>query len=337
MLLYLKKRIALKPEWPLPSATLRKRTAQCLDAGTSGDTLSRSVDLFLIVLISLNVLATILESVEPLIARHAEAFQRFELFSVLVFTLEYFLRLWSSPDAAAQSARPSRLKFALSPGAIIDLLAILPFYLSFFIGMDLRFLRAVRLIRVFKLTRYSTTMQVILGVIRAELGTFTAAFALMLVLLVLASSGMYLIEKDIQPDTFGSIPAAMWWAMATLTTVGYGDAIPVTPAGKLFGSCITLIGVGMVALPAGILASGFSEQLRRSREQWEDQLATALEDGTVDSAEHQALEDLRQRLGISAEDADLLHRTYLRDHTSHADRCPHCHTQLETPSRAQIH
>ena len=324
----------------MPSTTLRKRTAQCLDAGTSGDLLSRTVDLFLITLISLNVLATILESVEPLMARHAQAFARFELFSVLVFTLEYFLRVWSSPDATAASAsasRRSRLRFALSPGAIIDLLAILPFYLSFFIGMDLRFLRAFRLIRVFKLTRYSTTMQVILGVIRAELGTFTAAFALMLVLLVLASSGMYLIERDVQPETFGSIPAAMWWAMATLTTVGYGDAIPVTAAGKLFGSCITLIGVGMVALPAGILASGFSEQLRRSREQWEDQLATAMEDGLVDGKEHQALEDLRQRLGISAEDAELLHRAYLRDHTTPEERCPHCQGQIETLSPAQIH
>ena len=306
----------------MPSTTLRKRTAQCLDAGTSGDKLSRTVDLCLITLISLNVLATILESVDTLMAQHAQAFATFELFSVMVFTVEYLLRVWSSPDAAVEgaSASPrSRVRFALSPGAIIDLLAILPFYLSFFIGIDLRFLRAFRLVRVFKLTRYSTTMQVILGVIRAELGTFTAAFALMLVLLVLASSGMYLIEKDIQPETFGSIPAAMWWAMATLTTVGYGDAIPITPAGKLFGSCITLIGVGMVALPAGILASGFSEQLRRSREQWEDQLATAMEDGVMDGREHQALEDLRQRLGISAEDAELLHRAYLRDHT-HAGR-----------------
>ena len=216
----------------MPSTTLRTRTAQCLDAGTSG------------------------------------------------------------------------VRFALSPGAIIDLLAILPFYLSFFIGIDLRFLRAFRLVRVFKLTRYSTTMQVILGVIRAELG---------------------------------SIPAAMWWAMATLTTVGYGDAIPITPAGQLFGSCITLIGVGMVALPAGILASGFSEQLRRSREQWEDQLAAAMEDGVMDGKEHQALEDLRQRLGISAEDAELLHRAYLRDHTTPEERCPHCQGQIETLSPAQIH
>ncbi len=322
----------------MPSTTLRKRTAQCLDAGTSGDKLSRTVDLCLITLISLNVLATILESVDTLMAQHAQAFATFELFSVMVFTVEYLLRVWSSPDAAVEgaSASPtSRVRFALSPGAIIDLLAILPFYLSFFIGIDLRFLRAFRLVRVFKLTRYSTTMQVILGVIRAELGTFTAAFALMLVLLVLASSGMYLIEKDIQPETFGSIPAAMWWAMATLTTVGYGDAIPITPVGKLFGSCITLIGVGMVALPAGILASGFSEQLRRSREQWEDQLAAAMEDGVMDGREHQALEDLRQRLGISAEDAELLHRAYLRDHTTLGERCPHCQGELETVSAMQ--
>jgi voltage-gated potassium channel len=307
--------------------TFRKRVAQCLATDTSGDAMSRVVDLFLITLISLNVMAIILESVPAVMEQHSNTLYQFELFSVAVFSVEYALRLWSSPELGdARFAHPvlGRARFSLTPFAIIDLLAIAPFYLGFLVGMDLRFLRVVRLVRIFKLTRYSTTMQLILNVFRAEASTFAAAFALMLILLVLASSGIYLLENDVQPEVFGSIPAAMWWAMATLTTVGYGDAIPISPVGKFFGGCITLIGVGMVALPAGILASSFSEQLRMHREQWQDRLATAMEDGHVDGAEMQQLDTLRQRLGMSATDTDLLYRAFLREHGSDQTTCPHC-------------
>ncbi|MCB1686127.1 MAG: ion transporter, partial [Pseudomonadales bacterium] len=284
----------------MSSQRLRLRVAACLDARRTGDRLSQAVDLFLIALISLNVVAIVAESVPSLSRANRSAFDVFERFSVAVFTVEYLLRIWSAPDS--QDTRFSdttmgRLRFALTPAAIVDLLAIAPYYLSMFFGMDLRFLRVIRLLRVFKLTRYSATVQMILSVFRAEASAFIASFALMLVLLVLASSGIYLIEHQVQPDKFGSIPAAMWWAMATLTTVGYGDTIPITALGKFFGGCITLIGVGMVALPAGILASSFSEQLRRQRETYSSHIASALSDGVVDAEEAKALEDLRQRLG----------------------------------------
>lgn len=311
----------------MDSGTLRRRVAQCLETGTSGDVLSRTVDVFLIILIAANVVAIILESVPGVVQSHAAALHGFELFSVVVFTAEYVLRIWSAPaldDARFEHPLLGRARYAMTPFAIIDLLAIVPFYLGFLFGMDLRFLRVVRLVRVFKLTRYSTTMQLILNVFRAEASTFTAAFALMLILLVLASSGIYLLENDVQPEAFGSIPSAMWWAMATLTTVGYGDAIPITPVGKFFGGCITLIGVGMVALPAGILASSFSEQLRLHREKWEDELATALEDGVVDGEEMRQLDTLRQQLGMSETDAQLLYRAFLREHGSEHTVCPHC-------------
>lgn len=307
---------------------LRQRIAVCLDVHRPHDSLSLMVDVFLIGLITLNVIAIIAESVPSIASVYQPAFQSFELFSVAVFTVEYCLRLWSCPDSTDGSYAGSftgRVKFALTPGALIDLLAILPFYLGFLIGMDLRFLRVIRLLRVFKLTRYSATVQMIVSVFKSEASAFIAAFALLLVLLILASSGIYLIEQDVQPEVFGSIPAAMWWAMATLTTVGYGDAIPITPMGKFFGGCITLIGVGMVALPAGILASSFSEQLRRQREQYGDSLASALEDGVVTEDERHTLEKLQTRLGITDEDAQLLLRAQQREHP---ECCPHCSQPL---------
>lgn len=307
--------------------TFRMRVAQCLETGTSGDVTSRVVDLFLITLISLNVAAIILESVPAVMGNYGALLYQFELLSVAVFTVEYLLRIWSAPALdQPRFAHPvlGRARFAVTPFAIVDLLAILPFYLGVFLGMDLRFLRVIRLVRVFKLTRYSTTMQLILNVFRAEASTFSAAFALMLILLVLASSGIYLLENDVQPEIFGSIPSAMWWAMATLTTVGYGDAIPITPVGKFFGGCITLIGVGMVALPAGILASSFSEQLRLHRQEWQDQLASAMEDGHVDGEELRQLDRLRRNLGMSETDTNLLYREFLREHGSDYGVCPHC-------------
>ena len=310
------------------SQSLRRRVAACLDPDKTGDRLSVAVDVFLITLISLNVAAIVAESVPSMARAYREAFTGFELFSVMIFTVEYLLRVWSCPDNESgrfQGGITGRARFAMSPGAIIDLLAIAPFYLSFLFGGDLRILRVIRLLRVFKLTRYSATVQMILTVFRAEASAFVASFALMGVLLVLASSGIYLIEQQVQPEKFGSIPAAMWWAMATLTTVGYGDTIPITPLGKFFGGCITLIGVGMVALPAGILASSFSEQLRRHREKYSEEIATALSDGVVNPEEAAALEALRKRLGIDEENAALLLREFQREHL---ELCPHCRAPL---------
>lgn len=217
-------------------------------------------------LISLNVLAVILQSIASLDARFHGYFLAFEIVSVIVFTIEYTLRLWTCierPEYRQQGPIAGRIRYSLTPMALIDLCAILPFYLGALGGLDLRFLRVVRLIRLLKLTRYSVAMQALLAALRAEADTLGAAFILLSVLFVLAASGIYLLEREMQPEAFGSIPAAMWWAMATLTTVGYGDVVPLTLLGRVFGGCITIIGVGMVALPAGIIASGFSERLRQ--------------------------------------------------------------------------
>ncbi|MDQ2694853.1 MAG: ion transporter, partial [Pseudomonadota bacterium] len=230
-------------------ARLRRRTYEILEVARGGDAASRAADVFLIILISANVAAIILESMPAVQAAHRVFFAAFEAFSVAVFTVEYLLRLWAAAedDRRRGPAARRRLRWAVSPLALCDLLAILPAYLALFVGMDLRFLRVLRLLRLFKLTRYSRAMELLAQVFREEAATFGTTLFILLVMMILASSGIYLVEREAQPDAFGSIPAAMWWAMATLTTVGYGDVTPVTSLGKFFGACITIVGVGMVA------------------------------------------------------------------------------------------
>lgn len=312
----------------------RKRTAEILQARRKGDLASTVVDILLIVLISLSAISIILESVPAYQRFFEEDLYWFEILTITLFTIEYLARVWAAPDSDNAPDRGDwsiRLRYIFTPMALIDLLAILPFYLAFFFPFDLRFLRVVRLFRVFKLTRYSSAMTALLGVLREESSSFAAALFVLGVLLILASSGIYLIEHDIQPEAFGSIPAAMWWAMATLTTVGYGDVTPVTPLGKLFGSCITIIGVAMVAIPAGILASGFSAHVRRTREEFSELLDEALDDGVLTTDEKQELEELRVELGLSREETTAMVNAALERLSGVGAHCPHCHRRLDEP------
>jgi len=307
--------------------SLRRRVAEILEVSRPNDRMGRFADVFLIVLIIVNVVAIILESVTWFEAKYREQLHVLEVFSVLVFTIEYLARVWSCVDLSQGSWKnpvKSRLRYMATPAALIDLIAILPFYLAFFISVDLRFLRVVRLLRIFKLTRYSAAMQVLLDVIKDEANTIFAAFFILFILLVLSSSGIYLIEHDIQPEAFGSIPAAMWWSMATLTTVGYGDVAPITPWGKFFGGCITVIGMGMVALPAGILASGFSDHLHRRREHYRSKIDEVLEDGFITQDEESELETLRKNLSLDPVAAEQLFRIYAREAARLVRDCPHC-------------
>lgn len=220
------------------------------------------------VLILLNVVALVLESEPDLAARYGRGFFWLEAVSVAIFTLEYLLRLWScveNPELRG-NALTARLRWATSLLALVDLAAILPFYLPMFLPMDLRALRILRLLRiarVFKMGRYSESVRLFAGVFRARRRELTVSAALTATLLVMASSLMYGFEHDAQPEVFSSIPATMWWGVVTLTTVGYGDAIPVTWPGRVLSGLVAVLGVGLFAIPAGILASGFSEAMRR--------------------------------------------------------------------------
>ncbi|MCP4317573.1 MAG: ion transporter [Hyphomicrobiales bacterium] len=309
---------------------MRRRTYEILEIAEKGDWASRICDYGLILLISVNVIAVILETLDPLQQPYRKVFDTLELVSVGIFTMEYSLRIWSAVErhtaSGEDTAWKSRLRYLVSPMAVIDLLAILPFYLSVIIPVDLRFLRVLRLLRVFKLTRYSSAMTMLLNVFREEASSFCAAFFILIIILILASSGIYLVEEAAQPTAFDSIPHAMWWAMATLTTVGYGDVTPITPLGKLLGACITIVGIGMVALPAGILASGFADQLRRRREALEHDFQMAMADGIIDEEEERTLEARRQELGVSSDAANDIRRsaTKSRMTSNPMVSCPHC-------------
>ena len=249
--------------------TLRRKTYELLAPELGGD-LGYYVDWGIMLLIVVNIIAVMLQTVDTLSIRFATFFRWLELVSVIVFTVEYIGRVWACiDDPQYQGPITGRLRFAAKPLLIIDLLAIAPFYLARLgFGLDLRFLRALRLVRILrllKLARYSESMQAFGHVLRNKREDLVLAFSANGLLLILASSMMYYVENPAQPEAFSSIPATLWWGVATLATVGYGDVYPITPLGKLLGALVAIIGIGLFGLPASILASGFIEEATGTR------------------------------------------------------------------------
>ena len=231
-----------------------------------GDRFGLIFDRFMIALILLNILAIMLETVASINASYENIFYYFEVFSVTVFTIEYMLRVWScTEDKDDDYSNPitGRIKYIMSPMAIIDLLAFLPFYLTMFFAIDLRILRILRMLRLLKLTRYSEALSVVWAVLTKQRRALTAAFFIMLVALLFTSSIIYLFEHEVQPEKFSSIPESMWWALATLTTVGYGDVTPITNGGKLFAGMTMILAIGLAALPIGVIATGFANEIQK--------------------------------------------------------------------------
>lgn len=252
----------------------RQRTWEILAGTWHDDRASQIVLGFIIVVIVLNVAAVILSTVQELQDEYERFFWYFELASVAIFTVEYVARVWACTiDDRYDGAVRGRLRFMVTPGAIIDLLAIVPFFIPRLTDIDLRAIRAVRilrLLRLFKLGRYSESATLLWRVLTNKKEQIVLALVSVVVALVFVSSMMYFAERAAQPDKFASIPQAMWWGVITLTTVGYGDVYPVTTVGKVLGGCISLLGIGLFALPAGILASGFEEAMERKQERHRD-------------------------------------------------------------------
>jgi voltage-gated potassium channel len=240
-----------------------------LELGATNNKASRLIGVSLVALIAANVAAVVLESVPSLREQYAQGFHWFEIVSVVIFTVEYVIRVaLCCSDKKYAGPLTGRLKYMLSPMAVIDLLAILPFYLPMFFVLDLRFLRALRLLRVvriFKLGRHSDALRMLSRVFSRKKEELSICVFAVLLLLIIVSSVMFHVEHDAQPDQFSSIPATMWWGVATLTTVGYGDIYPITALGKMLAAVMALLGVGLFALPAGILASGFAEEIQLQR------------------------------------------------------------------------
>ena len=226
------------------------------------------LDYFIVGLILTNTLAEILETVQPIYQLSPAFFRGLELASMTLFTIEYLLRMWSC-TADAHYTHPvwGRLRYAVTPLLLIDLVALLPFFLPFLGFGDLRILRTVRLLAwAARLGRYFDGIRTLGRVLSSKMYELLTVVLVLGVMLVLASAAMYYAEHRAQPDAFASIPEAMWWSIITLTTVGYGDVSPITPLGKVMAGIIAVMGIGMFALPAGILGSGFLAEIQRRRE-----------------------------------------------------------------------
>lgn len=248
------------------AADLRRRLYEILEQGPVGDRTSDFVGRMLVLLIVINLTAVVLESVPWIATRYSPWFMIIELVSLIVFTVEYLLRLWVAVEHAPYrhlKPRMARLKYATSAGGIVDLLAVLPFWFAFAVPEEFRVILAFRIVRFLKIARYSAAIRSLLDVLYSERRALFGCVVILLGTTLMAASLAHLVEREAQPDKFGTIPDAMWWAIVTLGTIGYGDVVPVTVLGKLVAGVTIFLGLVMIALPVGIIANGFAEEIHR--------------------------------------------------------------------------
>ena len=249
--------------------TVRRRVYEVLERARDHDRLSAVVDTTIICLIAVNAFAIIVESLPWVGPGLLRVLRVLEAGSVIVFTVEYALRLWSARyRRPGQGGLLGALRFAISPAGLIDLLAIVPFYLPFLIAVDLRFMRLLRIarfLRLLKLGRYIRSMSLFGKVLRERRAELLITVMMTALVLLVASILMYYLEGDAQSDKFPNILSSLWWAVVTLTTIGYGDVVPVTGWGRLLSGLVAVMGIGLVAVPTGIVSSGFIEELTKRR------------------------------------------------------------------------
>ena len=276
--------------------------------GHSGQ-LRTYVDNFIVFWVLVSIVSVVLESVTSVRSLFAREFHVIDMVSFWIFTVEYIARLYCAPEHHSFKKNWSpRWAFARSSQAVVDLLAILPFLLEHVIatGLDLRFLRVFRLMRLLKLTRYTSATTTLYKVIKREWQVIFASVFVMLLLVVLTASMGYLFEHEAQPDKFENIPQSIYWAVVTLASVGYGDISPVTPMGRALTVVLSLMGIGIFAIPAGLLASAFTDQLRIDRETFRQRLLHAWQGGKLDTKARDLLAAETERLHLSAEDVQRL-------------------------------
>ena len=259
-------------------------------------------DLFIIVWVVLSVISVLLETVESVHYILAMEFAVLDSVAVAIFTTEYLMRMYSCvEDPRFQSAYAGRARYGFTPGAVIDALAVTPFFLEALLHhlFDLRFLRIFRMLRLLKLTRFSDATKLVWDGIKREAGTIGASFFVLLLVIILCGSLGYLLEHTAQPDKFESIPGAIYWSVITLSSVGYGDISPITPMGRFITSFMALLGIALVAIPSGILSAAFTDQLRIERENIGAKIAAMMTSGASNSDEQALLQDDARRLHIT--------------------------------------
>jgi voltage-gated potassium channel len=273
-------------------------------------------------MVLLNVVAVILESVPAMEHEYPQAFAWFDAASILFFSIEYLLRIWTAAEnqrSPQTTAMGRRLHYIFGFHGLIDLVAILPFFLqSLMPGLDLRVLRVIRILRILKLSHYSTALEDLIASIYAERDSFISALYLLALSILIASCLMYYAEHKLQPAQFGTIPDAMWWAIVTITTVGYGDAVPVSGYGKFIGALTALSGVFTVALLTGIVASAFATRVRRQEIEFTTEVEELVKDGHIDAKEQRTIEHLRKEFGITEIHARAIVRQVIEESASGA-------------------
>lgn len=289
---------------------------------------SRLFDFFLVVIITVNIAAMMIETLPNISQAWLAKLHTIEIVSVILFSAEYVLRVYSSaanPNLSDKTTHhigsvkswspwQKRWHYIKSPMAIIDLMAILPFFLSMFFMLDLRILRVFRVLRILKIGRYSRSIQTLVDVVRSEAHSLVAALSVLMLFTVIAATCIYYIEHNAQPEVFSSIPASLWWALVTLTTVGYGDAVPITSLGKIFGGFITVMGICFYALPAGILSSSYTGKMQLKRDRFKDTVRSALDDGVLSEHDIHHIERVRGLLDLDEEEARLIIRLLQHHH-----------------------
>lgn len=248
---------------------MKRKIYELVERGSFGKKYNLYFDYFISSLIVLNVLAIAVESLASLHDLELKILRILEVFSLIVFTIEYCLRLYVADLVYPRKYKlNSVLRFMVSPLGLVDLLAILPFYIPLIIPFDLLFLRIFRLfrfIRVFKIARYNKALNLIVNVVKEKKSELGVTFFVAFIILIVASFLMFFIEGKAQPTVFKNIFSSFWWALSTLTTVGYGDIYPVTSLGRILSAFVSVVGIGIVALPTGIISAGFIEKVSKNR------------------------------------------------------------------------
>ena len=288
--------------------TTRQKIYSLLNETPTSGRLHGQIDFILVLVIITSVIAVFLETVPGIYEPLKKEFHYFDLFTIFIFTVEYILRFYSAPegDLESNTTAISRWNWMKRPSSFIDLIAILPFYLQMFITLDLRFMRILRVLRVLKLTRYNTAMPTFVTVMKRERAAFMSAMFIVVLITILSAAIVFTVEHEAQPEKFDTMLRALYWAVITLASVGYGDISPITPIGQAFTMVLSLLGIGIVALPAGILGSAFSDQLHQQREQMVHDIEAALEDGVLSKEEEEQLEQERKRLHITDKQFELM-------------------------------